>query len=790
MVVTTRSQSYRTNGSRGPAPGTSREYVFSEDPKPAPPSTSRKSGRTRSSSVSSTEYETIDGNLATQRNQPKVPVPPPPGLRNVGNSCYANAALQCLLSTALPHALLDDRNAQIIRRHSFNRKLLVHGSGSVDSDSKEDHSTVCDDGSAFNSCLSGNTYEHEDDDVILSRAMDDRGRESDLLLPSSNLPPSTRRRWSKRNAEREHTRDDATVDTCNTLHSDMYRTMKKRHERSKASDSHPSEEDLLNGWLSQELTQITREYTTPPQSFLNEKRRGANSTYQRSDSNSSFLGTLLDLSSSSRRPSRQGSSNRVVDPGSITRHVHKISPTLRPYQQEDAHEFFRSLLSALTMHGQNARLSSLFDGLLESSVVCQTCGKTSLTRDRYMDLSLDITGNVATLDGALEKFTEEETLSDSNKVFCSRCQVKRDVTKGLRLATAPTMLVINYKRFAYDMYGRMSRLSKPVHFPLRLEIGEYMSRANRGKPPPYTLVAVLVHRGRSCDCGHYFAYVRKGKDWYLCNDAVVTKVDVSEVLKSQAYVLVYEVEGMKEKHNFDSYTRYHRSLDEEDEESMAAHAAQDNNEDASSWDFSSLSSLLDACNIDALCGTASSIVPDELNDDDKTMSQNDRTESRKSKKERSTASSKDGRKKKTPKQHPKHRKRIDDGSIVDSIADSLDTSGSRYKRGRSHTPLSRKNRDSDRDALNFRPNKSEALDGKFSYGDSSLHGFQRRAKSATRLGKAADAGKDVERCSAEGRTPRQYGRGVGGGSNRQGSRVRRLSPVPAEGSHNNRPPLY
>jgi hypothetical protein len=56
--------------------------------------------------------------------------------------------------------------------------------------------------------------------------------------------------------------------------------------------------------------------------------------------------------------------------------------------------------------------------------------------------------------------------------------------------------------------------------------------------------------------------VRKGQDWYLANDAVVTKVDVEEVLSAQAYVLVYEVEGMKEKHNFDCYSRYHRSLNE------------------------------------------------------------------------------------------------------------------------------------------------------------------------------------------------------------------------------------
>lgn len=337
----------------------------------------------------------------------------PKGLKNVGNTCYANAALQCLLSTALTQAIVDPKASSIFRRYSSNPNLLLESSSEGEIDDK-----------------------------------------------------------------------------CKWLTTELKSIALEYHD-----DTHVSPSNPLAAW------------------FLR--------------------------------------SDPIVNPEKITRYPNRLSNCLRPYQQEDAHEFLRHLLSTLVMNGQNRQLSSLFDGLLESAVTCQTCGRPSLTRDRYMDLSLDIQ-NSNTLVHALQEFTSSELLSGENKVFCEYCSVKRSATKALRLATAPSILVCHLKRFAFDRRGSLYRLSKRVDFPLQLEIGDYMSKVNMARPPPYELVAVLVHQGRSCESGHYVAFVKNNGNWYCCNDEHVQKVDTETVLKQQAYILMYEVADMRENHGYPS----------------------------------------------------------------------------------------------------------------------------------------------------------------------------------------------------------------------------------------------
>lgn len=394
-------------------------------------------GESVATTTTNTSVFTLPKHLEDSIHKPK-------GLLNVGNTCYANAVLQCLLSTALTHALIDPAASKIFRRYSSNPTLLEEEVKSISSE-------------------------------------EDRRDDS-----------SSRRR--KRS-------DKVLRDKCK--------------------------------WLTRELKAITVE-------FHQNKRTGTASS-----SSSDWMNMLSSM--------RIWGSSPVVNPGAITKHPDRLSPCLRPYQQEDAHEFLRALLSTLVMNGQNRKLSSLFDGLLESTVTCQGCQCPSNTRDRYMDLSLDIDQpHVKTLTDALEDFTSSEMLDGDNRVFCSPCGMKQPAKKALRLATAPSILVCHLKRFALDEYGRLIRVNKQIQFAERLQIGAYMSKVNKSKPPPYELVALLVHQGTSCDSGHYIAFCKHAGEWFQCNDSIVERVDIKTVLAQQAYILVYEVAEMRENHGYPS----------------------------------------------------------------------------------------------------------------------------------------------------------------------------------------------------------------------------------------------
>jgi ubiquitin carboxyl-terminal hydrolase 14 len=63
----------------------------------------------------------------------------------------------------------------------------------------------------------------------------------------------------------------------------------------------------------------------------------------------------------------------------------------------------------------------------------------------------------------------------------------------------------------------------------------------------YQLIAVVTHKGRSADGGHYVGWVHKsGDDWYCYDDDIVTSVKTDEILALRgggdwhtAYLCIY-----------------------------------------------------------------------------------------------------------------------------------------------------------------------------------------------------------------------------------------------------------
>lgn len=103
---------------------------------------------------------------------------------------------------------------------------------------------------------------------------------------------------------------------------------------------------------------------------------------------------------------------------------------------------------------------------------CCNCGHCSDTFEPLIDLSLEIE-NVDSLPGALESFTNEEKIEDSEGKFkCENCKEEVAVEKRLMVDQAPSVAVFHLKRFKTDG-SFVEKIDKHVKFPLELDLQSY-----------------------------------------------------------------------------------------------------------------------------------------------------------------------------------------------------------------------------------------------------------------------------------------------------------------------------
>ncbi|KAL2929732.1 Ubiquitin carboxyl-terminal hydrolase 22 [Bienertia sinuspersici] len=272
---------------------------------------------------------------------------------------------------------------------------------------------------------------------------------------------------------------------------------------------------------------------------------------------------------------------------------------LATYEQQDAHEFFISMLDGI--HEKVKDLSKMqsqgsgdcciahrvFSGILRSDVMCMVCGFTSTTYDPCVDISLDLephplakvgahksqkscsgeadtmnlsfNSRTSTLTGCLDRFTRPERLGADQKFFCQQCQVRQESLKQMSIRKLPLVSCFHVKRFEHSSFRNTARkLDRYVQFPFSLDMTPYMSSSilrsrfgnrlcsfvgeNQDVPDElsseFELFAVITHTGK-LNAGHYVTYLRLSNQWYKCDDAWITQVSESIVRAAQGYMMFY-----------------------------------------------------------------------------------------------------------------------------------------------------------------------------------------------------------------------------------------------------------
>ncbi|KAF5451474.1 hypothetical protein F2P56_026580 [Juglans regia] len=227
----------------------------------------------------------------------------------------------------------------------------------------------------------------------------------------------------------------------------------------------------------------------------------------------------------------------------------KTGSNLGHGREEDAHEFLRYAVDTMQsvclkeagsmgpMAEETTLVGLTFGGYLRSKIKCMKCLGKSVRCEQMMDLTVEIDGDIGTLEEALAQFTATEMLDRDNKYYCNRCKCYEKAKKKLTILELPNILTIVLKRFRS---GNLEKLSKSIRFPEVLDMAPYINGTNE-KPSLYSLYAVVVHLDimNAAFSGHYVCYVKNNGEWFRIDDSTVEPVELERVLLEGAYMLLY-----------------------------------------------------------------------------------------------------------------------------------------------------------------------------------------------------------------------------------------------------------
>ena len=185
---------------------------------------------------------------------------------------------------------------------------------------------------------------------------------------------------------------------------------------------------------------------------------------------------------------------------------------------------------------ENSIITDIFIGYFSFEYNCE-CGFKEFSFSQFLDLPVQMNSGINGFDlfQMLQNNFYRKSYVDmgENCRFCKRTSKKEEI---MRVAYLPQVLIISLQRI--NKNGMKNEA--PVRFYEGLDLREIIdAEISDGSSTKYNLFAVTNHIGE-INTGHYFSYIKIGKNWYCFEDSKVYEVGYQINMTSKdVYTLFY-----------------------------------------------------------------------------------------------------------------------------------------------------------------------------------------------------------------------------------------------------------
>lgn len=163
-----------------------------------------------------------------------------------------------------------------------------------------------------------------------------------------------------------------------------------------------------------------------------------------------------------------------------------------------------------------------FELYLRQTIECKNCNNK--VHQMVLQSMIFLTISYSSIQKSLSRYFNNEFIDDYKCEKCKNIGVWQENALSGKL---PKYFYVQFKLFN----NSLEKISNEIEFELEQDIAFFGNQ--------YTLNSIVIHIGSSLRHGHYCAYIRRGKKWYLCNDEEVQIADIKKINTSNIYMMCY-----------------------------------------------------------------------------------------------------------------------------------------------------------------------------------------------------------------------------------------------------------